>query len=76
MATHEEMLAGAGSGADYNYETFTRSESAGKSLEFKNRLRVGDDAPDFELPTVEGDCVRLSHLYASKHVLLEFGSIT
>jgi hypothetical protein len=35
----------------YNYETFSRSESAGKSTEFKNSLRAGDEAPDFELPT-------------------------
>ena len=60
----------------YNYETFTRSESAGKSNEFKNSLRAGDEAPDFELPTLEGDRVRLSSFRGNKHVLLEFGSIT
>ena len=60
----------------YNYETFSRSESAGKSAEFKNSLRAGDEAPDFDLPTPEGDRVRLSGFRGSKHVLLEFGSIT
>jgi hypothetical protein len=60
----------------YNYETFTRSESAGKSNEFKSSLRAGGEAPDFELPTLNGDRVRLSTLRGRKHVLLEFGSIT
>ena len=60
----------------YNYESFSRSESAGKSNEFKNSLRVGEEAPEFELPTLEGNRVRLSNFRGSKHVLLEFGSIT
>lgn len=60
----------------YNYESFTRSESAGKSNEFKSSLRASEDAPDFELPTVDGDRVRLSAFRGKKHVLLEFGSIT
>jgi peroxiredoxin len=60
----------------YNYETFTRSESAGKSNEFKNSLRAGEEAPDFELPALNVDRVRLSALRGRKHVLLEFGSIT
>ncbi len=60
----------------YNYESFTRSESAGKSGEFKSSLRAGEEAPDFELSTLGGDRVRLSALRGKKHVLLEFGSIT
>jgi peroxiredoxin len=60
----------------YNYDSFTRSESSGKSPEFKNSLRAGADAPDFELPTVDGNRLRLSALRGRKHVLLEFGSIT
>jgi peroxiredoxin len=60
----------------YNYESFSRSESAGKSSEFKTSLRAGEEAPDFELPTLQGDRVRLSNFRGSKHVLLEFGSIT
>jgi hypothetical protein len=35
----------------YNYTAFSRSESVGKSDEFKNSLRAGEEAPDFELPT-------------------------
>jgi len=60
----------------YNYESFSRSESAGKADEFKNSLRAGEEAPDFELPTLEGERMRLSNFRGSKHVLLEFGSIT
>jgi peroxiredoxin len=60
----------------YNYRSFSRSESAGKSAEFKHSLRAGEEAPDFDLPTLEGNRVRLSNFRGSKHVLLEFGSIT
>jgi hypothetical protein len=60
----------------YNYKSFSRSESAGKSTEFKTSLRAGEEAPDFELPTLQGDRVRLSKFRGGKHVLLEFGSIT
>jgi len=55
---------------------YTRSESAGKSDEFKSSLRAGEEAPDFELPTLLGERVRLSALRGKKHILLEFGSIT
>ena len=60
----------------YNYESFTRSESAGRSTEFKNALRAGEEAPDFDLQTLEGERVRLAAFRGKKHVLLEFGSIT
>ncbi len=60
----------------YNYESFSRSSSAGKSTEFKNSLRAGDEATDFELSTLEGERVRLSSYRNKKHILLEFGSIT
>lgn len=61
---------------EYNYSTFTTSEARGKSSAFKAIARVGEDAPDFSLPTPEGEHVRLSELRGRKHVLLEFGSIT
>jgi len=60
----------------YNYDSFSRSTGAGKSSEFKNSLRAGEEAPDFELPTLEGERVRLSSYRGEKHLLLEFGSIT
>lgn len=61
---------------DYNYTTFTMSEARGKSRQFAEILHAGDEAPDFELPTLEGEMVRLSSFRGRKHVLLEFGSIT
>ena len=61
---------------DYNYTTFTTSEARGKSSTFKTIARVGEEAPDFSLPTPEGQHVRLSEFRGEKHVLLEFGSIT
>ena len=63
-------------GEIYNYQLFSRSESAGKSNEFKSSLRAGEDAPDLDLPTLEGERVRLAEFRGKKHVLLEFGSIT
>jgi peroxiredoxin len=60
----------------YNYERFTRSEVAGKTDFFKNVLRVGDEAPDFELPSTDGRRVRLSAFRSFKHIVLVFGSIT
>ena len=62
--------------SEYNYKVFTRSESAAKSDEFKNCIRAGEEAPDFELAAVEGGRIRLSEFRGKKHVLLEFGSIT
>ena len=70
------MARSEGKVDSYNYETFTRTQGAGKSAEFKVRLRAGDEAPDFELSTLEGEKVRLSQFRGQKHVLLEFGSIT
>jgi peroxiredoxin len=61
---------------EYNYETFTTSEARGRTRTFAEILHAGDEAPDFELPTVDGDRFQLSSLRGRKHVLLEFGSIT
>ena len=60
----------------YNYETFSRAESSAKAGEFAGRLRAGEEAPDFSLPTPDGETVQLSGFKGSRHVLLEFGSIT
>ena len=60
----------------YNYDTFVRAEGAGRTVDFMNQLRAGAEAPDFELPTLEGTRVRLSDYRGRTHVLLEFGSIT
>ena len=61
---------------EYNYTTFTTAEARGKSGAFKTIARVGEEAPDFWLPTPEGEHARLSDFRGQKHVLLEFGSIT
>ena len=61
---------------DYNYSTFTTSEARGKTKLFANGLHAGDEAPDFELPTLDGEIVRLSQFRGEKHVVLEFGAIT
>ena len=61
---------------EYNYSTFTTSEARGRTRQFAEILHAGDEAPDFELPTPEGERIRLSSLRGRKHVLLEFGSIT
>jgi peroxiredoxin len=61
---------------NYNYDTFTVSESRGGTRRFAEVMHAGDEAPDFELPTLEGELVRLSSFRGKKHVLLEFGSIT
>ena len=60
----------------YNYETFSRAESSAKAGEFAGRLRAGEEAPDFSLQTPDGETVQLFGFKGSKHVLLEFGSIT
>ena len=60
----------------YNYETFSRAESSAKAGEFAGRLRAGEEAPDFSLQTPDGETVQLSGFKGTKHVLLEFGSIT
>lgn len=72
----KESALSAEQASEYNYRNFTRSEARGKSGEFMQRLRVGEEAPDFEVPTPEGERVRLSRFRGHKHVLLEFGSIT
>ena len=62
--------------ADYNYASFSHSQTQSRSDEFRSVLRAGDEAPDFELPLLDGGTVRLSSFRQSKHVVLEFGSIT
>ncbi len=60
----------------YNYATFTTSEARGKSAAFRSIARVGEGAPDFSLPTPEGEHVRLSEFRGQEYVVLEFGAIT
>ena len=39
---------------------------------FAIALEVGDQAPDFELPSTSGEKVSLSQFKGKKHVLLQF----
>jgi hypothetical protein len=59
----------------YNYPAFVRSSAVGMSNAFRNTARVGKQAPDFALTTLDGATVRLADL-RGKYVVLEFGSIT
>jgi peroxiredoxin len=62
--------------ADYNYSTFTTSEARGKTKAFANAIHAGDEAPDFDLPSLAGGRVKLSQFRGEKYVVLQFGAIT
>src|ERR1700749_856694 len=62
----------------YNYETFRRNLLI-KDLAFTKFLgapKPGDEAPDFQGRTVDGDKIRLSDFEGEKNVVLTFGSVT
>lgn len=69
------MKSGASASQTYNYAGFDRSQTAAKSEQFRNTVRVGQEAPDFEITRLDGSRMRLAD-YRGKYVLLEFGSIT
>ena len=65
----------------YNYPCFDRYVAAGGDLAdeaaFWGSPRAGQRAPDFTLPRLgDGDQVRLSDLWRSKPLVMEFGSFT
>ncbi|HKW66163.1 MAG TPA: redoxin domain-containing protein [Terriglobales bacterium] len=62
---------------NYNYRSFDR-EQLRKELNGKlmNGPQAGEEAPDFELPSPEGEKVRLSDYAGEKNVVLTFGSAT
>lgn len=64
----------------YNYEHFdayvaSRQDDAEFGA-FPNMLHAGERAPDGELTTLDGERVRLSELWRSREIVLEFGSFT
>ncbi len=61
---------------NYNYSSFDR-EQLRKELNGKlmNGPKAGEEAPNFELPSLEGKKVRLSD-YEGRNVVLTFGSAT
>jgi alkyl hydroperoxide reductase subunit AhpC len=46
------------------------------ALRFRNELSIGIQAPDFELPSLDGGAVRLSNFRRKSNVVLIFGSFT
>lgn len=60
----------------YNYATFTTSEARGKTRVFANVVHAGEQAPDFDLATLDGNRIRLSQFRGEKYVVLEFGAVT
>jgi len=64
----------------YNYERFDAYVEAGEDERefgaFANILHAGERAPDGELTVLEADPVRLSQLWATRGIVVEFGSFT
>jgi len=62
----------------YNYENYLPYEGEeGDFAKFQQTLKVGTEAPDFEVTRLEdGKKVNLSDLTAQSDVVLEFGSLT
>lgn len=64
----------------YNYERFDDYVASGEDERefgaFPNQLHAGERAPDGELIVLDGETVRLSALWATKGIVLEFGSFT
>ena len=61
----------------YNYRSFTRERlSEELSSGRMSGPEPGEEAPDFELPTLEGTRIRLSDYAGEKNIVLTFGSAT
>jgi hypothetical protein len=64
----------------YNYERFDEYVESGVDERefgaFPNMLHAGERAPDGELTVLDGERVRLSELWGTRGVVLEFGSFT
>jgi hypothetical protein len=61
----------------YNIDTYYREINyATRERFFAGPVRVGQPAPDFELPTIAGSNVRLSEVLTRGHVALIFGCFT
>ncbi len=59
----------------YNYDTFRRHMMQ-EDMHFRGGPVPGQMAPEFDLPTIKGDRIRLSSFRGQRPVLIEFGSIT
>lgn len=76
----EENVADVTDLAAYNYEYFDQHVAEGghekDEAAFRAGFQAGEAAEDFSLPSLDGDEVRLSHLWKSKPLVMEFGSFT
>lgn len=62
---------------DYNYADFIMKREIPLFERFRERLHVGDGAPDFELLRLDdGRQVRLSDHWSDGPLVIEFGSFT
>lgn len=63
--------------SQYNYPEFKKTNlTRMMERQFGDAPDPGEDAPDFELRTVDGDKIRLSDYRGDKNVVLTFGSAT
>jgi peroxiredoxin len=61
----------------YNYDRYRREMQEGHSADRWNRApEPGDEAPGFELQSLDGETVRLKDFKGSSNVVLTFGSAT
>lgn len=60
----------------YNYPHFLAGPDDATFEWFRHNLRVGEEAPDFEAVTVDGERLRLSDYTADQTVVIEFGNLT
>jgi peroxiredoxin len=58
----------------YNHESFGQCDLG--VPDFWSVAKVGTQAPEFSLTSLDGTKVSLADINGKKHVLLEFGSIT
>ncbi len=77
----KESAAGEPGPAGYNYAYFDQHVAAGTDSEdeaaFRASFRAGDQAEDFTLLRLDdGVQVKLSDLWRSKPLVMEFGSFT
>lgn len=62
---------------NYNYVDFVLRNEMQPFVNFRDRLHVGEKAPDFELHRLDdGETLKLSNHWTDTHCVIEFGSFT